>query len=435
MRKAEMALDQHLSSIDAEQWPGIATYPSGILTKVRARKAEAEFAKACSQAGLSLVEDPDLVVHHDALFARIAHSGWLGVAESYMAGEWSTPDSATLVKVLTRLLKVDYSPATKAVEISESFGGELPGDLVSLYSGDGLSHHGGLFTSGVHTTVRQSWPSYTRGPGAKKPHFVDVTTMYEPDDTVDREDLGDAQRRWAQKLCDLTKTGVGSHMLVYPASGSQVGVQAATRRATVDIASADDAHLKYLHEQLVLEGVEDSVACIALAKGIPNRTELRSRYEAIVSIEKLEALSPKQRQAFIEALGRLLVGTGRAVLQSLVSTEHMTKAARSALQPLRAYIWPGMELLSIDDVHKLVERHSGLRIVEQIHLGAHYQASLQHERSFFDGRLREAAAAGFDQVFRRLWTYQFALREALLALGMIDSVAFAAMHRHRGGKR
>src|SRR5690625_5685890 len=72
MRKAEMALDQHLSSIDAEQWPGIATYPSGILTKVRARKAEAEFAKACSQAGLSLVEDPDLVVHHDALFARIA---------------------------------------------------------------------------------------------------------------------------------------------------------------------------------------------------------------------------------------------------------------------------------------------------------------------------------------------------------------------------
>src|SRR5699024_9592179 len=112
------------------------------------------------------------------------------------------------------LLKVDYSPATKAVEISESFGGELPGDLVSLYSGDGLSHHGGLFTSGVHTTVRQSWPSYTRGPGTKKPHFVDVTTMHEPDDTVDREDLGDAQRRWAQKLCDLTKTGVGSHMLV-----------------------------------------------------------------------------------------------------------------------------------------------------------------------------------------------------------------------------
>ena len=430
-----MAVDQHLSSIDAEQWPGIATYPGGFLTAAKARRAEAEFAKACSRAGLSLEEEPDLEVHHDALFARIAHGGWLGLAESFMAGEWSTPDSATLVKVLTRLLEVDYNPATKAVSISESFGGELPGDLVALYSGDGLSHHGGLFTSGVHTTGRESWPSYTRGPGAKKPHFVDVTTLHEPDDTVEREDLGDAQRRWAQKLCDLTKTGVGSHMLVYPASGAQVGVQAAARRATVDVASSDDAHLKYLHEQLVLEGVEDSVACIALAQGIPNRMELRSRYEAIVSIEKLEALSPKQRQVFIEALSRLLVGTGRAVLQSMVATESMTKAGRAAMQPLRAYIWPGMELPSIEDVHKLVERHSGLRIVEQIHLGAHYRASLQHERSFFDGRLREAAAAGFDQVFRRLWSYQFALREALLSLGMVDSVAFAATHRHRGGKR
>src|SRR5699024_6270643 len=107
---------------------------------------------------------------------------------------------------------------------------------------------------------------------------------HEPDDTVDREDLGDAQRRWANELCDLTKTGVGTHMLVYPASGAQVGVQAAARRVTVDIASADDAHLKYLHEQLVLEGVEDSVACIPLQKEIPNRTELCSRYEAIVSI-------------------------------------------------------------------------------------------------------------------------------------------------------
>src|SRR5699024_12671546 len=49
---------------------------------------------------------------------------------------------------------------------------------------------------------------------------------------------------------------------------------------------------------------------------------------SIVSIEKLEALSSKQRQAFFEALGRLLVGTGRVVLQSMVATETMTKAGR-----------------------------------------------------------------------------------------------------------
>ncbi|MFH0410603.1 class I SAM-dependent methyltransferase [Corynebacterium sp. L4756] len=431
-----MATDQHLSSIDHDAWPGIASTPSGLLTGVKARRAEAEFAKACANAGLSLEDEPDLTVHHDALFARIAHSGWLGIAESFMAGEWSTPDSSALVKVLTRLLEVGYNPATKHVPISEAFGGELPGDLVALYSGDGLSHHGGAFTSGVPTTVRESWPTYSRGVNKNsKPHFVDVTTVAEPDDTVDREDLADAQRRWAEQLCDMTKTNVGTHMLVYPASGAQVAVSAAARRATVDIASPDDAHLAYLHEQLVLEGVEDSVACVSLDDGIPRRGELHSRYEAIVSIEKLEALSPKQREAFAQTISRALVGTGRVVLQSTVATETMSKAAHSALQPLRAYIWPGMEYPTTHDVHKLLERNSGLRVIEHTHVGTHYKASLRHERSFFDGRLREAAAAGFDQVFRRLWTYQFALREALLSLGMIDSVAFTAIHRHRGGRR
>ena len=71
----------------------------------------------------------------------------------------------------------------------------------------------------------------------------------------------------------------------------------------------------------------------------------------------------------------------------------------------------------------------------QTHVGSHYVAALRYQRSFFDGRLREAAAAGFDQVFRRLWTFQFALREALLTLGMVDAVQLVATHRHRGGRR
>ena len=71
----------------------------------------------------------------------------------------------------------------------------------------------------------------------------------------------------------------------------------------------------------------------------------------------------------------------------------------------------------------------------QTHVGTHYLETVRFQRSFFDGRLREAAAAGFDHVFRRLWTFQFALREALLTLGMLDAVHAVATHRHRGGRR
>ena len=61
---------EHLSSIDADSWPNVATVPTPRWPGLKARRAEAEFAKACDDAGLELdleVEGgPDLKVRHDA---------------------------------------------------------------------------------------------------------------------------------------------------------------------------------------------------------------------------------------------------------------------------------------------------------------------------------------------------------------------------------
>ena len=62
---------EHLSSIDAESWPNVATVPAPRWPGMKARRAEAEFAKACEDAGLELDLEaeggPDLKVGHDAL--------------------------------------------------------------------------------------------------------------------------------------------------------------------------------------------------------------------------------------------------------------------------------------------------------------------------------------------------------------------------------
>ncbi|MDO5031610.1 class I SAM-dependent methyltransferase [Corynebacterium sp.] len=432
----------HLAAIDAQTWPGVATVPSSLFGRFKARRAEAEFAQACAKAGIEL--DPetkaetgaDMEVLHDALFSRLAEAGWVGFAESYMAGEWITPDSQRLVSVLRRLLGVGYRPKAKALEPEDSSTGELPVELVRLYSGDGMTHSGGIFASGVPTTLRQAVPSYSPQAGRKEPkeHFVDVTTVSEPHG-AERADLGDAQRRAAQWLLDATHTGAGTHLLVYPASGLRVAVEAVGRRATVDVLTADAEQSHLFEEQLVLEGVADSAHVQLIDSVIPHPKKWRGRYDAIVSVEKLELLSPGERKNFIALLDRSVASGGRVSLSSLVATEEMTPAARDAIQALRAYIWPGLDYPTLTEVHKLCDRNSTLRIVGQTHIGAHYLESLRQQRSFFEGHRREAAAAGFDPVFRRLWVFQFALREALLELGLIDAVQLVAAHRHRGGRR
>ena len=109
--------------------------------------------------------------------------------------------------------------------------------------------------------------------------------------------------------------------------------------------------------------------------------------------------------------------------------------ARQALGVLRAYVWPGLEYPTTEDVHRLVDRESGLRVIAQTHVGSHHEQSLAMQRSLFEGHSREAAAAGYDIAYRRLWSYQFALREALFRLGMLDSVQFTLTHRNRQGRR
>ncbi len=77
------AIPMHLSHVDADQWPNIASLPAGRLMSLRARRAEATFAATCAQAGLDLDPEgsPDLVVDRAELFLRIAANGWIGLAE------------------------------------------------------------------------------------------------------------------------------------------------------------------------------------------------------------------------------------------------------------------------------------------------------------------------------------------------------------------
>lgn len=435
---------EHLASIDAAAWPRVAKVPRGIRVSVKAQRAEKAFAKACEDAGVELeitaASGPDLLVEHDALFARIADSGWLGMAESYMAGEWLTPSSDKLVEVLTKLLRHGYSPVAARVPAEPHEGGEVPPELVTLYSGDGISPGPGIFATGVPTTVRESVPSFAPGAGRgrePKEHFVDITYVSEPSVT-EREDLPDAQGRNADWMLDSAHVGAGTHVLVYPGSGARAAVNAVGRRGIIDVLGADTAQLEALREYFVLAGVDDGIHVQDIPEAIPHAKDWRGRYEAIVSVDFLTTLGPRQRRDYFAALDRLLMPGGRAVLSGLVAAAGGAtgkQLADASLSALRAYVWPGLHLDEATDVHKVCDRSSGLRIIAQAHLGAHAQASLRLQREIFEGRLREAAAAGFDPVFRRLWVFQFAIREALLAAGLVDYVHFTATHRNRGGRR
>ncbi|WKK61521.1 class I SAM-dependent methyltransferase [Corynebacterium sp. P3-F1] len=433
------AIPMHLATVDADQWPSVAALPTGRMLGLRARCAEAQFAGACARAELEVDpdSDPDLVVDQAELFDRIAVNGWIGLAEGYMAGEWRTQTPADLVRVIQRLIAVGYNPRTRLNGSARYSGGVVSPELVGKFAGDGMSAFAGHFATGVPTMERISVPSHSPRAGkGKEPktYFVSETNFGAPLET-EKLDLGDAQARSVNMLLDAAAVRPGSHLVELPSSGGAVAIGAAARRATVDSVVTDPGIVRSLRECLTLGGAEDAVhiSVVDMLPGGVNRR--KARYDAVVSAEHLETMPADVQARYFALIDGLLARSGRAACQTVVSTGKMTPPAESALESLRAYIWPGLNFQTVEQIRKTVDTRSGLRIIAETHAPAHLELSLNHQRTVFQSQLREAAADGFDAVYRRLWMWQLALREALAREGMLDLAQLTLTHRHRRGVR
>lgn len=432
---------EHVANVDVESWPALVSVAGpGPLVDFRTRSAERRFAAACAKAGIVLSGDePEVEVLQEELFVRLAESGWLGLAESFMAGEWK---STNLTGTLTKLLAVDFQPqgwlGGKSVRaVSRTDGRELPPDLVQLSTLDGVSRFGGLFASGVPTTVRTSTKSYVPGAGrGSEPasHFVDVTTLSAPIG-VERADFEAAQERAAASLLDAALVDQGADVLEFPSSGGALALLASARGATVDVLTADPGHKLAVEEFITLNGASDSIHPYALSAPFPSREDWRGRYDCILSSEKLEYLGKQGILSYFKALDRMLTVGGFIGLQTVVATDSFGATCRQALSVLHAYVWPALSFSTIAGLHSLVDKETGLRVIAEKHFGDHYLEGVRIQRELFESRLREAAAAGFDPVFRRMWRYQFALIEAMFRLGALDAVQLTLTTRNRAGRR
>ena len=428
----------HVQFVDAEDWPEIVGVPSGWGMRRRALKAEAAFAAACSDAGLVLEDDgsrpADLVVEHDALFARIAARGWLGLAEGFMAGEFVAPD---LVFVLKRLIAEGYRPLGRREGRAAVAGPavvDIPRELAVLSSPRGVEVaqlHGGIFASGVSTTSRVEVAGVA----------VDRTVMGAPVG-VCREDLVDAQARTLEFVLDAARVGRGSRVVHMPAAHAGVAAYAVDRGFSVDaLCASDESADDVANYRLSLPPASRrrvSVEDISGAYPGPGvwQPGWRQGFDAAVSVDVFDKLGA-DRAKYVASIDAMVARGGRAVLSTLLSRSAQSGlggargSAHPALSVIEQYLWPGFQPPTIEQAHEVVSENSSLSVVAEAHYGAHVELSVRLQREFFEGRLREAAAAGYDAVFRRLWFFYLCVLEACLSVGELDAAVLTLARRSR----
>lgn len=148
--------------------------------------------------------------------------------------------------------------------------------------------------------------------------------------------------------------------------------------------------------------------------------DAKGPYDAIASVEMVEAVGQAYWPAYLDAIARLLRPGGKAAIQYIAINDALFERYAASSDFIQAYIFPGGCLISESRFRALAEAR-GLAWGNVRHFGGDYAETLRQWRERFD----EAVSAGqlpsgFDERFIRLWRYYLQYCEGGFRGGGID---------------
>lgn len=148
--------------------------------------------------------------------------------------------------------------------------------------------------------------------------------------------------------------------------------------------------------------------------------DVAGEFDAVVSVEMVEAVGQRYWPDFFDCLIRNLKPGGRAAIQYIAIRDELFEAYAASADFIQTYIFPGGMLVS-ETAFKRLAAERDLDWRDQVSFGADYAQTLRLWRERFDGAVtEERLPAGFDDRFIRLWRFYLMYCEGGFRGGGID---------------
>jgi len=334
-----------------------------------------------------------LRIHDRRFYSRVLAGGEIGLGDSFVEGEWSTPD---LVGLVALMLANRHSLAALPA---------APGWLSRLR--DRCLHRWRDNTrAGSRGNIRRHYDLGNRFFEL----FLDANLLYscalfeDPDDSLEQ-----AQVNKLRLICDKLQLGPGDRVLEIGTGWGGFALYAATRRGchvtTTTISREQHAYAAHLIAQAGAAGRRIDLR-------FEDYRDLRGRFDKIVSIEMFEAVGLAHYDEFFSACDRLLDRDGVMLLQTITVDDWRYRDYRRTPNWIAKHIFPGSELASLAEILASAGRVSSLGLHHEQQIGTHYARTLHHWRQRFHARLDAVRQQGFDERFVRMWDLYLGYCEA-----------------------
>ncbi len=344
--------------------------------------------------------------------------GEIGAGEAYVDGLWSSPDLPGLLGVaaLNR----------EALALAKGWW-RAPLRLRST-----LAHR--LRRNTVRGSRRNIEAHYDLGNDFYRLFLDESMTYSSAVFEAPGQALADAQRAKYARMAERAGLRGGEHVLEIGSGWGGFALYAAgelgCRVTTLTISPAQHA---LATERVRAAGLEHRVSV-----ELRDYREISGTYDAIVSIEMLEAVGAEYYATFFEACDRALVPGGRMSLQVITFPDAAYEAQRRGANWIQTYIFPGGLLPSLAEIERSL--HGTRLLVRRVDdIASSYVLTLRAWRAAFHEHIDAVRAMGFDERFIRMWDYYLAISEAGFATGISRTCRSCSRSRaaspSRGGHR
>jgi cyclopropane-fatty-acyl-phospholipid synthase len=356
------------------------------------------------------------VVRPAAFFARLGRDAKIGFGDAYMAGDWRAGSGTDLADLLTpfasRLTTLIPAPLQRLRVLADR---PVPPDQENTVDGSRAN-------IAAHYDLSNELFAA----------FLDPTMSYscawfdDSEPIAAATGLEEAQLRKIDGILDLAGVQAGTRVLEIGSGWGSLAVRAAQRGAQVTTITLSREQMLLARERVAAAGLSGLVEV-----RVQDYREVEGEYDAIVSVEMIEAVGEAYWPAYFAALDRLLAPGGRIGIQAITMAHDRFLATRRSFSWIQKHIFPGGIIPSLQAVGDTLAAHTTLRVTRQRELRPHYARTLRLWRERFLDQWPHIHAEGFNEAFRRMWEFYLAYSEAgfrsgYLGVGQLQMTRYPA---------
>ncbi|NBR11364.1 MAG: class I SAM-dependent methyltransferase [Alphaproteobacteria bacterium] len=342
--------------------------------------------------------DAEMIIHDYAFAKRMMTGGDIGVAESFLRGEWEAKD----LTVFLQLFAANHHLISMMLE------------------GRAIIRYWQLFRHWLNRNTksgskRNIHAHYDLG-NAFYTQWLDPTMTYSSAlfETPEK-DLQSGQTAKYAALARETKIGSNDSVLEIGCGwGGFAEFAAKEIGCRVTGLTISQEQFDYAKKRIFNAGLNEKVEI-----KLQDYRDERGLYDRIASIEMFEAVGEQFWPVYFNTLSERLKAGGKAGLQVITIQDRFFQTYRREMDFIRRYIFPGGMLPSPGIMKQLGER-VGMMIQHERIFGVDYADTLAQWRDRFRAAWPDLMPLGFDERFRRMWEYYLAYCEAGFRTGNID---------------